>query len=128
MARRLISCGKPWETSALFSLGAVVSGSLLYTAGMTARDPDGTVIGRGDMRIQIERCFENVADVLRAGGATWEQVVKVTMYVTDFAAFETTRDIRSRYLGSRPVATAIGVSSLIHPDMMVEIEAVAVLD
>ncbi|WP_162914959.1 RidA family protein [Desertibaculum subflavum] len=128
MTRDLITCGKPWEASALFSLGVGVEGKLLFTAGMTARDPEGRVVGAGDMRRQVEQCFENIGDVLRAAGARWEQVVKVTMYVTDFDAFEGTRDIRARYLRGRPAATAVGVSRLIHPDMMFDIEAVAVLD
>ena len=128
MARDLITCGKPWEASALFSLGVRVEGKLLFTAGMTARDPEGRVVGPGDMRRQVEQCFENVGDVLRAAGTGWDRVVKVTMYVTDFDAFEGTRDIRARYLGGRPAATAVGVNRLIHPDMMFEIEAVALLD
>ena len=128
MARDLITCGKPWEASALFSLGVRVEGKLLFTAGMTARDPDGRLVGVGDMRRQVEQCFENIGDVLRAAGARWEQLVKVTMYVTDFDSFETTRDIRARYLRGRPAATAVGVNRLIHPDMLIEIEAVALLD
>lgn len=128
MARDLITCGKPWEASVLFSLGVRVEGKLLFTAGMTARDPEGRVVGAGDMRRQVEQCFENIGDVLRAAGAGWEKLVKVTMYVTDFDAFETTRDIRARYLVGRPAATAVGVNRLIHPDMLIEIEAVAALD
>ncbi len=127
MPKQLITCRKPWEKTALFSLGVSVSGPLLFTAGMTARDPDGNIVGAGDMRLQIDQCFRNIGDVLEVAGIGFDRLVKVVMYVTDFAAFETTRDIRARYLTARPVATAVGVASLIHPDMMVEIEAVATL-
>lgn len=125
--RQMISCGKPWEAKAAFSLGVAAAGRFLFTAGMTARDPEGNVVGRGDMRAQVKQCFENVGDVLRAAGASFDDLVKVTIYVTDIAAFETTRDIREAYMRARPASTAIEVSRLIHPDMMVEIEAVALL-
>jgi 2-iminobutanoate/2-iminopropanoate deaminase len=127
MARKLITCGKPWESSVSFSLGATVSGTLLYTAGMTARDPHGNVVGPGNIRVQMEQCFKNVTDVLEAAGTSWDQVVKVTMYVTDFTDFDKTDDIRAKYMRGRPAATAVAVSGLIHPDMMVEIEAVALV-
>jgi 2-iminobutanoate/2-iminopropanoate deaminase len=122
-----VTCNKPWEAGVLFSLGAKVSGELLLTAGITARDPEGRVVGAGDMRAQMTQCFRNLEDVLRASGADWDDVAKVLIYVTDFAAFAKTEDIRRQYLRSRPAATAIAVSALIDPAMMVEIEAIAVL-
>lgn len=127
MARRTVSCGKPWEGTAAFSLGVAASGHFIFTAGMTARDPEGNVVGVGDMGAQVKQCFENVGDVLRAAGAGFEDLVKVTIYVTDIAAFVITRDIREIYMRARPASTAIEVSRLIHPDMMVEIEAIALL-
>ncbi len=125
MASERITCGKPWEQTVLFSLGVKVSGPLLITAGVTARDPEGRVVGPGDMRTQVEQCFRNLEDIMRAAGTDWSHVVKILIYVTDFEAFSGTEDIRRRYLTSRPVATAVGVASLIHPDMMVEMEVVA---
>lgn len=125
MSSERVTCNKPWEQTVLFALGVKVSGPLLFTAGVTARDPEGRVVGPGDMRAQVEQCFRNVEDILSAAGATWSDVVKILIYVTDFAAFSETEDIRRRFLTSRPVATAVGVASLIHPDMMVEMEVVA---
>ena len=65
MTREPISVGKPWEKTIAFALGVITEGRLLHTSGITARDPDGTLVGVGDIRAQIEQCFKNVGDVLR---------------------------------------------------------------
>jgi 2-iminobutanoate/2-iminopropanoate deaminase len=127
MSREPLSVGKPWEKTIAFALGVVSSGRLLHTAGITARDPHGTLVGVGDMRAQIEQCFTNVGDVLKAAGAGFEDVVKWTMYTTDIEAFNRGSEVWHRYFKDRPASTLVEVRRLVHPDMLVEIEAIAVL-
>ena len=123
--REVVTVGKPWEKTIAFSLGVVASGELLVTAGITARDAEGRVVGAGDIRHQITQCFENLGDVLRQAGADWGDVVKYTMYTTDIAAFSAARDLWERYFVDRPASTLVEVSKLVIPEMMVEIEAIA---
>lgn len=128
MSRQPLTLGKPFEKKVPFSLGVISSGRMLHTAGITARDADGNLVGTGDMRAQVEQCFGNLADILRASGAGFGDVVKYTIYTTDIALFDrTTRDIRHPYFVDRPASTLIEVSRLIDPAMLVEIEAIVCL-
>ncbi|QWG16365.1 RidA family protein [Bradyrhizobium sediminis] len=128
MSREPLTLGKPFEKKVLFSLGVVSSGRMLHTAGITARDANGDLVGAGDMRAQVEQCFSNLGDVLEAANASFGDVVKYTIYTTDIALFDsTTRDIRFPFFVDRPASTLIEVSRLIDPGMLVEIEAIACL-
>lgn len=122
--KEIIRVGKPWEQSVEFSLGVVSSGRFLYTAGITARDPEGRIVGVGDIEKQIEQCFSNLLDVLKAAKCDWGDVVKFTLYTTDMDAFVQHRPIWGSYFIDKPASTLIGVNRLIDPQMMVEIEAV----
>jgi 2-iminobutanoate/2-iminopropanoate deaminase len=125
MSRDVISIDKPWVKDIAFSLGVASDDRLLFTAGITARDPEGRVVGVGDMRAQIEQCFRNVGDVLHAAGANYGDVLKWTMYTTDIVAFGQHRELWRRYFVNKPASTLIEVSRLVVPEMLVEIEAVA---
>jgi enamine deaminase RidA (YjgF/YER057c/UK114 family) len=125
MSRKVIELEKPWVRTIAFSLGVAVEGPLLFTAGVTARDPEGRVVGIGDIRKQIEQCFLNVGDVLAAAGAGFGDVVKWTMYTTDIDAFQQHRDVWNRYFIDKPASTLVEVRRLVVPEMLVEIEAVA---
>ncbi len=125
MSRKVIEIDKPWTRTVAFSLGVVADGPLLYTAGVTARDAEGRVVGAGDIRTQIEQCFRNVGDVLHAAGADFGDVVKWTMYTTDIVAFQQHRDAWQHYFVDRPASTLIEVRRFVVPEMLVEIEAVA---
>lgn len=125
MTRTVVEVGKEWESRALFSLGVITRGELLHTAGVTARDADGVVIGKDDMRAQVKQCFANLEDILKAAGATWHDVVKYTIYTTDIHRYDKeTLEIRKPFYVGRPAATLVEVSKLMHPDMLVEVEAV----
>jgi 2-iminobutanoate/2-iminopropanoate deaminase len=129
MSRQPLTLGKPFETKVPFSLGVVSSGRMLHTAGITARNTEGNLVGSADMRAQVEQCFKNLADVLKAAGAHFGDVVKYTIYTTDIALLDrTTRDIRHAYFIDRPASTLIEVGRLIDPGMLVEIEAIVCLD
>ncbi|MDA1097348.1 MAG: RidA family protein [Proteobacteria bacterium] len=125
MPKKALRLGKPFEDTVLFSFGVVASGRFLHTAGITARDRDGAVVGADDMAAQVRQCFNNLEDILTAAGADFSQVVKYMIYTTDIERYDQdTRDVRARYFVDRPACTLVEVSRLIHPDMLVEIEAI----
>ena len=125
MSREVISVDKPWVKDIAFSLGVASDNRLLFTAGITARDPEGRIVGAGDMRAQIEQCFRNVGDVLRAAGADYGDVLKWTMYTTDIVEYGRHGEVWRRYFVDKPASTLIEVSRFVVAEMMVEIEAVA---
>jgi 2-iminobutanoate/2-iminopropanoate deaminase len=102
-------------------------GRLAFIAGQLARDPAGNVVGKGDMRAQIRQVGENIKTALAAVGATLDDVVKTTTYVTDIEEFFKHVDVRMDYFGGMPTSTTVQVSRLAHPDFLVEIEVVAAL-
>jgi 2-iminobutanoate/2-iminopropanoate deaminase len=114
----------------LFSPSLSVSGGVrqIFVSGQVSKDVNGYVVGKGDMRAQIERVGENVRICLEAAGATLADLVKTTTYVTDIDEFFKHADIRNRYFGpGLPTSTTIEVRRLAHPDYMVEIEGVAIV-
>jgi len=125
MSRQVIRLGKPWEQTVRFSLGVVHAGRTLHTAGITARDTDGNVVGEGDFRTQTAQCFLNLGQILAAAGARWEDVIKYTLFTTDIQRFHAeTLELRMPFFCGSPAATLVEVSRLIDPRMLIEIEAV----
>jgi enamine deaminase RidA (YjgF/YER057c/UK114 family) len=103
-------------------------GKTIYIAGQLARDVDGNLVGKGDIRAQMEQTFKNLDLCLKAVGATWADVVKTNTYVTDYPEFSKHSDVRLRYLGvATPTSTTVQISRLADPDAMVEIEMIAVV-
>ncbi len=101
----------------------------IYIAGQLARDIDGNLVGKGDMRAQMEQTFKNLDSCLKAAGANWADVVKSNTYVTDFPEFWKHADLRMRYFGvASPTSTTVQISRLADPDAMVEIEMIAVVE
>ncbi len=121
----------------LYRQVAVASGSrTVYIAGQVALDPTGNLVGEGDLAAQVEQVYLNLAAALEAAGATFADVAKLTCYLVDykpeeFGLFMEGRERAVRKLGiSEPLPpfTGIGVAALAGPGLLVEIEAVAVLD
>jgi 2-iminobutanoate/2-iminopropanoate deaminase len=107
---------------------AVEAGGFLYISGMLPVNADGELVGAGDVSTQSAQVLDNVGAVLRATGATFDNVVRVGVYVRDIADRELINAVRRRYFGdARPASTLVEVSALAHPDALVEIEAVALL-
>lgn len=102
-------------------------GRTVYVAGQIAMDPDGNIVGEGDMSAQAEQVFENLKAALAAVGGTLHHVVKFNFFVTDMAQMPAVRDVRDRYVNtsSPPASTAVQVSSLFRPNFLIEVEAVA---
>jgi enamine deaminase RidA (YjgF/YER057c/UK114 family) len=107
----------------------VKAGNTLYIAGQTASGADGQVVGRGDIVAQTTQVFENLKHALAAGGAGFEHLTQLRVYLTDPRYRDALRDVRARYLGATvPASTLLIVAGLADPDYLIEIDAVAVVD
>lgn len=101
----------------------------VYVAGQVALDASGEVVGRGDMEAQARQVFENLKVALEAVGAGFGDVVKLNYYVTDISRVGDIRAVRDEYVDTErpPASTAVEVSRLFREELLVEVEAVAVL-
>ena len=105
-------------------------GKLVFIAGQVANDAEGKIVGKGDLKAQAIQVFENLKKALAAGGATFDDVVKINWYVKSFKTemLPTLREVRSMYVKkSPPASTLVGVAALANDDYLLEVEAVASL-
>jgi 2-iminobutanoate/2-iminopropanoate deaminase len=110
-----------------YSQGVVVNG-LLFTAGQIALDPATGEMVDGDVAAQTEMVFANLGAIIRAAGASWQDVVKTTVFLTDMADFPRVNEIYARAMGdARPARSTVQVSALPRGGV-VEIEAVVRVD
>lgn len=104
---------------------------VVTVAGQVAYDAAGAVIGAGDLRRQTEVVYENVGKALAAAGASWTDVVKTTILIRDMTPekIAIVRDVRKRFVheSSPPASTLVSVNALAHPDLLIEVEATAML-
>ncbi len=104
-------------------------GDLLFISGQAAIDQTGQIVGVGDFEAQAKQTFENLDRVLRAGGSSLRNVVKVTIFLTDMTNFGRIVKLRGNWFTAPyPADTIVEVRSLYSPDAMIEIEAIAVAD
>jgi enamine deaminase RidA (YjgF/YER057c/UK114 family) len=106
------------------------TGKLVYVSGQVSWDAAGNVVGKGDMRAQAEQVFKNVEAALKVAGAGWGDVIKMNGYMVGMhgervAAY---REVRQRFLkeGALPASTLVGVERLVDPELLLEVEVVAV--
>ena len=100
----------------------------VYISGQIAYDKDGKVVGAGDMKGQAEQVFKNLQAALDAAGAKFSDVVKMNTYVTDMDKAPAVREVRARYFGdTTPASTLVQVVHLARPELMLEIEVIAVV-
>jgi reactive intermediate/imine deaminase len=124
---RITTDPDPYEAFRL-ALGYRV-GDMLYISGQAAISPEGEVVGAGDFDRQAEQVFANLDRVLKAGGSSLENVVKVTIFLTDMGNFDKIVELRGKYFTPPyPADTIVEVTSLALPELMIEIEAIAVAD
>jgi reactive intermediate/imine deaminase len=125
--QRITTDPDPYEPFRL-ALGYRV-GDMLYVSGQAAISPEGEVVGEGDFDRQAEQTFANLERVLKAGGSSLENVVKVTIFLTDMGNFGKIVELRGKYFTPPyPADTIVEITSLALPELMIEIEAIAVAD
>ena len=127
MEKNILSTDKVSKPFGIFSQGVKV-GNLIFISGQVAKNVQGEVVGKGDVKAQTRQCMENLKNVLEAGGGNLENVVKVTVYVTNMEDLKPIHEVRAEYFkGEYPASTLVEVSRLTNKDYLIEIEAIAVI-
>jgi 2-iminobutanoate/2-iminopropanoate deaminase len=132
MPRRVINHPKlpaPMRGGA-FSAGVEVqAGRTVYVSGQVSMDAEGNVVGEGDISRQTETVLEYVKTVVEEAGGGMGDVVKVTVFIRDMGLYDEIHEVRRRYFGEPyPASSMVEVSALIDPRLLIEIEAVAVIE
>ena len=103
-------------------------GRTIYVSGQVSFDAEGNVVGEGDVKLQTETVLEHVKTVVEEAGGGMEDIVKVTVFITDMGLYDEIHEVRRRYFEEPfPASSMVEVSALIDPRLLIEIEAVAVV-
>ena len=102
-------------------------GALVFTAGQVAFDREGKVVGKGDVKAQTRQTLLNLKTVLEEGGATLADVMKTTVYLVDIAHFTDMNEVYTEFFGHQKPARTTVEARLARPELLVEIEAIAVI-
>ena len=123
-----MSTGTKWEPIVGYSR-IVKVGKIVHVSGTTATDPQGSLVGVGDAGAQALQTLQNIQRALESVGAKLEHVVRTRIYVTDIKRWEEVGKVHGQFFKEiRPATTLVEVKNLVNPQMLVEIEAEAILD
>lgn len=128
MTRQTVSSGTVWEDEVGYSR-AVRVGDRVEVSGTTATDDEGEIVGVGDPYTQARRAIENIGAALAEAGASLDDVVRTRTFVTDVDHYDAVGRAHGEAFGEiRPATSMYEVSALVNPELLVEIEAAAVVE
>ena len=129
-SKQQIQTGRIRQPSGHFSQAIAVEakGRLVFLSGMTARRPDGTIAGIGDIEAQTRQVCENLKSAIEAAGGTLEDICRVDVYVRNMEHFESIHKVRREYFKApAPASTMVEVTKMTSPEYLIEINAIAVV-
>lgn len=117
------------RTTGSFSQGVVApSGRVVFISGQVAIDADGNLIGKGHFEMQVRAVFENIKRIVEEAGGSMDHVVKITTFVTSLDEYSLFGRVRGEYFpGQKPASSTVKVSGLVNEDLLIEVEAIAVV-
>jgi len=130
MPKREVISDRIRKPSGVFSQATVVeaSGRIVFISGMTARRPDGTIAGIGDITAQTKQVIETIKSEVDAAGGTMDNICRVDVYVRNMEHFKEIHAVRSQYFKAPlPASTMVEICKMTSPDYLIEINAIAVL-
>jgi len=129
-SKQQIQSGRIRQPSGHFSQAIAIEakGRLVFLSGMTARRPDGTIAGIGDIEAQTRQVCENLKSAIEAAGGTLEDICRVDVYVRNMEHFESIHKVRREYFKApAPASTMVEVTKMASPEYLIEINAIAVV-
>jgi reactive intermediate/imine deaminase len=130
MTKRQISTDRLRQPSGHFSQATVIEarGRLVFVSGMTARCPDGSIAGIGDIEAQTRQVLENIKAAMTAAGGTLDDICRVDVYIRNMEHFDAIHKVRREYFKPPlPASTMVEVTKMVSPDYLIEINAIAVI-